>query len=84
MASMAAAEACIKSAVLSRLSAVGSSESEVSPQRQITPVFPPRLCQLGGAPRPSRRFSAYKIRHSAALLVLPALDDGDNFRPSAF
>jgi hypothetical protein len=84
LASMAAAELCDNSAPVSLMVAVVGSEIGVSPQRQIAPVFPPTFCQPGGAPRPSRRFPAHKIRHAAALLVLPALKLGGNFRLSVF
>jgi hypothetical protein len=83
LANMAAAQVGIKSATLSRTPAVAIAKIGVAPQRQFAPLFPPRLCQRGGAPQPSRRFSAYKIRHAAALLVLPAIHFGDNFHISA-
>jgi hypothetical protein len=48
-------------------------------QQRIHPVFLPRLRNNGGASLTSRRHFSHKIL-DAALLVLPALHSGDNFR----
>jgi hypothetical protein len=69
-----------KSATTAPIPALPLRNLRVAPQQQIAPSFPPHLCQRGGAPRTSRRFFAYNIRHSAALPVLPARQHGGKYR----
>jgi hypothetical protein len=47
---------------------------------QLLPVYSPHFRNNGGASRVSRRFIWHKIRNSAAVLGLPALHVGGNFR----
>jgi hypothetical protein len=55
------------------------ANSQFSQQQQITHVFSPHNCQLGGTPRASRRTNCHNTRNTVALLVLPAALVGGSF-----
>jgi hypothetical protein len=50
------------------------------PQQRQPCSLSPRLCQYGGCSRLTRRLLWRKIRNMVAVLVLPAMPFGDNFR----
>jgi hypothetical protein len=84
IATIAAAQVNLISALSSRIPAVANAKTVVLPQQQIAPLFPPLSRIRGCASRASCRAIAFSGAQTAALLVFPAAHFGGNFASEKF